>query len=253
MRFPSATKFQLKLKRRVLTAFASEANSPNGETIKAKTDNSATGASDGPPLLTILAGVVVLLLVCWVIGSIIMWLVELKILVGDGGDDGWPWVKRWRLGRRTARASGKKKGEERERQDSRYTEAHRKVELEECLSFPHREEEGRGSGSTLFASAADSYKILFKHLIYSIYDALFLPDDCLDRSVEEPGLPGGGMWSVHKFGGTCMGTAKRIQNVADIILNDASEKKLAVVSAMSQVTDIMYNLIDKAQSRDRFL
>uniref|UniRef100_A0A0E0EKK1 ACT domain-containing protein n=1 Tax=Oryza meridionalis TaxID=40149 RepID=A0A0E0EKK1_9ORYZ len=63
-------------------------------------------------------------------------------------------------------------------------------------------------------------------------------------------LPKGDMWSVHKFGGTCMGTSQRIQNVADIILRDPSERKLVVVSAMSKVTDMMYNLVNKAQSRD---
>ncbi|KAG8047146.1 hypothetical protein GUJ93_ZPchr0008g12401 [Zizania palustris] len=63
-------------------------------------------------------------------------------------------------------------------------------------------------------------------------------------------LPKGDMWSVHKFGGTCMGTSQRIQNVADIVLHDPSERKLVVVSAMSKVTDMMYNLVNKAQSRD---
>jgi bifunctional aspartokinase / homoserine dehydrogenase 1 len=58
------------------------------------------------------------------------------------------------------------------------------------------------------------------------------------------------MWSVHKFGGTCMGTSERIHNVADIVLRDPSERKLVVVSAMSKVTDMMYNLVNKAQSRD---
>lgn len=47
-----------------------------------------------------------------------------------------------------------------------------------------------------------------------------------------------------------MGTSKRIQNVADIVLNDSSERKLVVVSAMSKVTDMMYELVYKAQSRD---
>jgi hypothetical protein len=63
-------------------------------------------------------------------------------------------------------------------------------------------------------------------------------------------LPKGDMWSVHKFGGTCMGTPKRIQSVADIVLGDSSERKLIIVSAMSKVTDMMYNLVQKAQSRD---
>jgi aspartokinase/homoserine dehydrogenase 1 len=63
-------------------------------------------------------------------------------------------------------------------------------------------------------------------------------------------LPKGDMWSVHKFGGTCMGTPQRIQNVADVVLGDSSERKLIIVSAMSKVTDMMYNLVHKAQSRD---
>ncbi|KAK7359313.1 hypothetical protein VNO77_01268 [Canavalia gladiata] len=69
-------------------------------------------------------------------------------------------------------------------------------------------------------------------------------------SLEEKQLPKGETWSVHKFGGTCVGTSQRIKNVADIILNDDSERKLVVVSAMSKVTDMMYDLIYKAQSRD---
>jgi hypothetical protein len=47
-----------------------------------------------------------------------------------------------------------------------------------------------------------------------------------------------------------VGSSERIKNVADIIVNDDSERKLVVVSAMSKVTDMMYDLIDKAQSRD---
>lgn len=63
-------------------------------------------------------------------------------------------------------------------------------------------------------------------------------------------LSKGDMWAVHKFGGTCVGTSQRIKNVADIIITDDSERKLVVVSAMSKVTDMMYDLINKAQSRD---
>ncbi|KAL6838984.1 hypothetical protein ACP4OV_031211 [Aristida adscensionis] len=63
-------------------------------------------------------------------------------------------------------------------------------------------------------------------------------------------LPKGDMWSVHKFGGTCMGTPQRIQTVADIICGDSSERKLIIVSAMSKVTDMMYNLVHKAELRD---
>ncbi|KAL3574140.1 hypothetical protein D5086_024753, partial [Populus alba] len=72
----------------------------------------------------------------------------------------------------------------------------------------------------------------------------------LDESKEKLHLPKGDMWSVHKFGGTCVGSWERIKNVAQIIVQDSSEGKLVVVSAMSKVTDMMYDLIDKAQSRD---
>lgn len=63
-------------------------------------------------------------------------------------------------------------------------------------------------------------------------------------------LPKGATWSVHKFGGTCVGTPERIRNVAKIIFDDPSERKFVVVSAMAKVTDMMYGLLDKAESRD---
>ncbi|XP_011036271.1 PREDICTED: bifunctional aspartokinase/homoserine dehydrogenase 2, chloroplastic-like [Populus euphratica] len=72
----------------------------------------------------------------------------------------------------------------------------------------------------------------------------------VDESKEKVKFLKGDMWSVHKFGGTCVGSSERIKNVADIILKDSSEGKLVVVSAMSKVTDMMYDLINKAQSRD---
>ncbi|KAL6977741.1 Bifunctional aspartokinase/homoserine dehydrogenase 1, chloroplastic [Sarracenia purpurea var. burkii] len=71
-----------------------------------------------------------------------------------------------------------------------------------------------------------------------------------EQAVENVQLPKGDTWSVHKFGGTCVGSSDRIRNVAQIIINDDSEWKLIVVSAMSKVTDMMYELIYKAQSRD---
>lgn len=72
----------------------------------------------------------------------------------------------------------------------------------------------------------------------------------LDGATENIQLPRGDIWSVHKFGGTCVGNSERIRNVADVIIQDQSEGKLVVVSAMSKVTDMMYDLINKAQSRD---
>lgn len=68
--------------------------------------------------------------------------------------------------------------------------------------------------------------------------------------MEEVQFPKGDTWSIHKFGGTCVGTSERIQNVANIVVKDKSERKLVVVSAMSKVTDMMYDLIHKAQARD---
>lgn len=75
-------------------------------------------------------------------------------------------------------------------------------------------------------------------------------DVLLDEAVEQVQLPKGDTWSIHKFGGTCVGSSDRIKNVAEIIVKDESERKLVVVSAMSKVTDMMYDLINKAQSRD---
>ncbi|XP_065881177.1 bifunctional aspartokinase/homoserine dehydrogenase 1, chloroplastic-like [Euphorbia lathyris] len=72
----------------------------------------------------------------------------------------------------------------------------------------------------------------------------------LDESKEKVRLPKGDEWSVHKFGGTCVGSSDRIKNVADVVVSDGSEGKLVVVSAMSKVTDMMYDLIYKAQARD---
>lgn len=77
-----------------------------------------------------------------------------------------------------------------------------------------------------------------------------MADVVRETSVEEVQLLKGGTWSVHKFGGTCVGSSDRIRNVAEIIQNDDSERRLVVVSAMSKVTDMMYDLINKAQSRD---
>ncbi|XP_059297333.1 bifunctional aspartokinase/homoserine dehydrogenase, chloroplastic-like isoform X1 [Lycium ferocissimum] len=85
---------------------------------------------------------------------------------------------------------------------------------------------------------------------FSISAAVTSKEYMLDGALENSQLPKGDCWSVHKFGGTCVGTSERIGNVAEIITADQSERKLVVVSAMSKVTDMMYDLIYKAQSRD---
>ncbi|KAF8104171.1 hypothetical protein N665_0177s0027 [Sinapis alba] len=75
-------------------------------------------------------------------------------------------------------------------------------------------------------------------------------DLSLDHSVENGHLPKGDSWAVHKFGGTCVGNSERIKDVADVVVSDESSRKLVVVSAMAKVTDMMYDLIHRAQSRD---
>ena len=89
-----------------------------------------------------------------------------------------------------------------------------------------------------------------KSAVYLYIHLNSLVDVLLDESAEKVQLPKGDTWSVHKFGGTCVGSAERIKSVGNIILNDDSERKLVVVSAMSKVTDMMYDLINRAQSRD---
>ncbi|CAK9201942.1 unnamed protein product [Sphagnum troendelagicum] len=71
-----------------------------------------------------------------------------------------------------------------------------------------------------------------------------------DKDVYPVVVPRGETWSVHKFGGTCVGSCERIQNVAKIILKDPSLRKAVVVSAMAKVTDMMYDLLERAKSRD---
>ncbi|KAL9173563.1 hypothetical protein ABFS82_03G123400 [Erythranthe guttata] len=87
-------------------------------------------------------------------------------------------------------------------------------------------------------------------LNFNLSASVTTADFLLDESVGEAQLPKGDTWSIHKFGGTCVGTSERIQNVANIVVKDESERKLVVVSAMSKVTDMMYDLINKAQARD---
>lgn len=58
---------------------------------------------------------------------------------------------------------------------------------------------------------------------------------------------------MHKFGGTCVGSAERILNVARIVASDPSERRFVVVSAMGgspKVTNILYALLDKAAAKD---
>lgn len=79
---------------------------------------------------------------------------------------------------------------------------------------------------------------------------LFCLDTASELSREKAGIPKGGKWSVHKFGGTCVGSPERILNVAKIIASDDSELKLVTVSAMAKVTDSLYSLLENAANRE---
>ncbi|PIN22328.1 Homoserine dehydrogenase [Handroanthus impetiginosus] len=85
---------------------------------------------------------------------------------------------------------------------------------------------------------------------FNLFASVTSADVLLDQAVEEVQVPKGDTWSIHKFGGTCVGTSERIRNVANIVVKDESQRKLVVVSAMSKVTDMMYDLIHKAEARD---
>lgn len=71
---------RLKVNQRLLTVFATNRNSVDGKSPKEGSDvNETSNASQGPPLLTILAGFFVLLVFCWSIWSIIAWLISLIV------------------------------------------------------------------------------------------------------------------------------------------------------------------------------
>uniref|UniRef100_A0A2P2QRI0 Uncharacterized protein n=1 Tax=Rhizophora mucronata TaxID=61149 RepID=A0A2P2QRI0_RHIMU len=62
--------------QRILTAFASNSNPSGGSERITKSDG-----AQGPPFLTIVAGFLVFLLVCWALGSIVTWLYGLIVKV----------------------------------------------------------------------------------------------------------------------------------------------------------------------------
>ncbi|THG12389.1 hypothetical protein TEA_014353 [Camellia sinensis var. sinensis] len=106
------------------------------------------------------------------------------------------------------------------------------------------------------ASVAGPKEVVnLSYLCFTCRSNIYLPSHLLadamqQTSSEKVEFPKGDTWSIHKFGGTCVGSSERIRNVAHVIINDDSERKLVVVSAMSKVTNMMYDLVCKAQSRD---
>uniref|UniRef100_A0ACD5WHS6 Uncharacterized protein n=1 Tax=Avena sativa TaxID=4498 RepID=A0ACD5WHS6_AVESA len=66
--FDSVTKFPTERLKKAL--FASETDSPSTDSSKQSSAGDSSNPPDGPPVLTILAGIIVFILVLWVIGSI---------------------------------------------------------------------------------------------------------------------------------------------------------------------------------------
>ncbi|PIN15595.1 hypothetical protein CDL12_11768 [Handroanthus impetiginosus] len=64
----------VQVKNRPSSVFASNTGPSEGSD-----DTKTNGGSSGPPFPTILAGLIVFLFVCWVIGSIVMWLIGLIV------------------------------------------------------------------------------------------------------------------------------------------------------------------------------
>ena len=63
---------------------------------------------------------------------------------------------------------------------------------------------------------------------------------------------------VHKFGGTCVAAAERIQAAAQLVVDEPAAQKLVVVSAMGshpsspvKVTDLLLNMVAKASKQDQ--
>eukprot|EP00271_Cylindrocystis_brebissonii_P004896 TRINITY_DN16821_c0_g1_i1.p1 TRINITY_DN16821_c0_g1~~TRINITY_DN16821_c0_g1_i1.p1 ORF type:complete len:958 (-),score=174.47 TRINITY_DN16821_c0_g1_i1:780-3653(-) len=100
---------------------------------------------------------------------------------------------------------------------------------------------GRSRGSVAVSATTTAFEKLTTDSVEDVATSTTKPDGSLPR---------GASWSVHKFGGTCVGTPERIQNVARIVASDDSQRRLVVVSAMSKVTDMMYRLLELAQARD---
>ncbi|KAJ0037579.1 hypothetical protein Pint_24116 [Pistacia integerrima] len=68
----------LQIRQRSFSPFASNSNPSGGDSLQQKPDETkTTDAGQGPPFLTILAGLLVFLFICWMVGSLVLWLVGL--------------------------------------------------------------------------------------------------------------------------------------------------------------------------------
>ena len=79
----------------------------------------------------------------------------------------------------------------------------------------------------------------------------------VEETVSVTECPRGPQWRVHKFGGTCMATAERIRQAAQLILDEGSPNTVVIVSAMgshptspTKVTDIILRSLQKAGNSD---
>ncbi|GMP42010.1 hypothetical protein CsSME_00011898 [Camellia sinensis var. sinensis] len=77
-RFKNAVRLQVR--QSLFSVFASNANPSDQDALTEKSGGIKTdGAGQGPPLPTILAGLVVFFLIFWIIGSILTWLISLIV------------------------------------------------------------------------------------------------------------------------------------------------------------------------------
>ncbi|KAH6813038.1 hypothetical protein C2S51_022056 [Perilla frutescens var. frutescens] len=69
-------RFEKELKVQVKKRW-SPVSASNTNPSKKSDDTKSSDDASGPPLLTILAGLVVFLFVCWILGSVVMWIIGL--------------------------------------------------------------------------------------------------------------------------------------------------------------------------------
>ncbi|XP_028112314.1 uncharacterized protein LOC114310498 isoform X1 [Camellia sinensis] len=78
IRFKNAVRLQVR--QSLFSVFASNANPSDQDPLTEKSGGIKTNdAGQGPPLPTILAGLVVFFLIFWIIGSILTWLISLIV------------------------------------------------------------------------------------------------------------------------------------------------------------------------------
>ncbi|XP_038704234.1 uncharacterized protein LOC120000288 isoform X1 [Tripterygium wilfordii] len=79
--FGSKNTLRLQSRQRLFTIVALNSTTSGGHSPEKKKDETTSkAATQGPPLLTVLAGFVVFFLICWIFGSIIMWLISLIVI-----------------------------------------------------------------------------------------------------------------------------------------------------------------------------